>query len=190
VAAGNSGLCVVNISDPADPTLAGDYDTPGEAFGIFVLGNYAYIADYTSLQIADVSDPANPSFAGSYDTPGYAHNVFVSDDYIYVADGSSIQILGFTPTGVDDNSNPLSTCFFLSQNYPNPFNATTVIRYNLPSQSEVIINIYDILGRVQGKQQAGYHQVVWDAGNHSSGLYFYRIQAGEYTETRKMVLLK
>ncbi len=85
--------------------------------------------------------------------------------------------------------------FSLAQNQPNPFNASTIINYTLPEPSHVIINIYDILGRrvetiVQGEQPAGYHQVVWDASDRSSGMYFYRIQAGEYTETRMMVLLK
>jgi sugar lactone lactonase YvrE len=84
---------------------------------------------------------------------------------------------------------------FTIANYPNPFNASTVIQYNLPSSSDVTIEIYDILGRkietlVQGEQPAGNHQVTWDAGYQSSGIYFYRIQAGEYTETRKMVILK
>ena len=100
------------------------------------------------------------------------------------------------PTDVDEEQIPeMPMQFLLSQNYPNPFNATTVIQYNLPSASNVRIDIYDILGRkvetlVQGEQPAGYHQVVWDTEDISSGMYFYRIQAGEYAETRKMVVLK
>jgi hypothetical protein len=79
--------------------------------------------------------------------------------------------------------------------FPNPFNATTLIRYTLPEPSDVTINIFDILGRkietlLDGEQPAGYHQIVWDAGKRSSGLYFYRIQAGEYSDTKKMILLK
>ena len=85
--------------------------------------------------------------------------------------------------------------FALFQNYPNPFNASTIIEYSLPSPSDVTIEIYDLLGRrvetlIKGEQPAGYHHVVWDAKGQSSGMYFYRIQAGEYVETRKMVLLK
>ena len=101
-----------------------------------------------------------------------------------------------TMVGIDDDKEPeVPIRFGLSQNYPNPFNALTIIRYSLPSASDVTIEIFDILGRrvetlVQGEQPAGYHQVVWDAENQSSGMYFYRIQAGEYIETRKMVLLK
>jgi hypothetical protein len=92
-----------------------------------------------------------------------------------------------------DNNIPNN--YSLSQNYPNPFNASTLIGYNLPYQSQVIIEIYDILGRrietiQDGLQPAGYHQAAWNAGDYPSGNYFYRIQAGEYSETKKMLLLK
>ena len=97
---------------------------------------------------------------------------------------------------VDDSDQHLTQpAFYLGSNYPNPFNASTLIRYTLPEPSDVIIQIYDILGRkietiIDNKQPAGYHQVIWDAKDHSSGMYFYRIQAGEYSDTKKMVLLK
>ncbi|MFQ5868842.1 MAG: C25 family cysteine peptidase [Candidatus Zixiibacteriota bacterium] len=89
----------------------------------------------------------------------------------------------------------LPKSFFLSQNYPNPLNAFTIIRYGLPLISEVTIEIYNLLGRkveklAQGEQQAGYHQIVWDAKDNSSGLYFYRIHAGDFAEAKKMLLLK
>ncbi len=95
---------------------------------------------------------------------------------------------------IEDEDN-LPAEFSLDQNYPNPFNATTTIQYSLREESNVTIEIYDIMGRkvetlVAGEQPAGYHQVAWDASNHSSGMYFFRIQAGDYAETRKMVLLK
>ncbi len=97
--------------------------------------------------------------------------------------------------GISDNGPSLPDRFMLLQNYPNPFNAATKIRYSLPEAYDVIIEIYDILGRkvqtlVQGRQPAGHHQVIWDAGGMASGLYFYRIQAGDYIETKKMTLLK
>ena len=97
--------------------------------------------------------------------------------------------------GVMDNHPRVPDRFALLQNYPNPFNARTVIRYSLPSESDVSIQIFDILGRrvetlVQGEQRAGYHQITWHAGEKSSGIYFYRIQAGEHSETRKMLLIR
>jgi hypothetical protein len=97
--------------------------------------------------------------------------------------------------GIENDEVDVPNRLDLAQNYPNPFNAATVIRYALPEPADVRIDIYDLLGRkvetlVQKQQPAGYHQVTWDAAARASGLYFYRIQAGEYVESRKMVLLK
>jgi len=83
----------------------------------------------------------------------------------------------------------------LSQNYPNPFNASTTISYSLSEPSDVAIEIYDILGRkietiIQHSQPAGDNTILWNAEDVSSGLYFYRIQAGNHVETKKMVLLQ
>lgn len=90
--------------------------------------------------------------------------------------------------------------FTLFQNYPNPFNPQTVIEYALPYDCKVEITIYNILGQkvrtlASERQEAGYKRVVWDSKNSrgevvSSGIYFYRIKAGEFTEARKMVILR
>ena len=79
--------------------------------------------------------------------------------------------------------------------YPNPLNALATIKYSLMEPSEVRINIYDPLGReietlVHDRKSAGNHRIVWNATGFSTGIYFYRIQAGDYSETKKMVLLK
>ena len=81
------------------------------------------------------------------------------------------------------------------ENYPNPFNATTTIQYNLPMASDVTIDIYDLLGNkvetlIDKNQQAGYHRVIWNADDFSSGMYFYKIQARDFMDSRKMLLLK
>jgi len=90
--------------------------------------------------------------------------------------------------------------FSLSQNYPNPFNPVTTIKYALPKDTWVKINIYNILGQkvktlVDEFQVAGYKQVIWDTKNDdkkevASGIYFYRIQACDFTKAKKMVILK
>ncbi len=85
--------------------------------------------------------------------------------------------------------------FALYSNYPNPFNPATTIEYALPKSSEVLLTIYNLLGHemarlVDGELSAGYHSVAWDASNVTSGVYFYTLQAGEFVETRKMVLLR
>jgi len=97
--------------------------------------------------------------------------------------------------GIDDITDVLPAKFSLSQNYPNPFNNSTVITYQLPYSSQIKIEIYNILGRRISKIQddikpAGYHQTIWNAEDISSGVYFYKIQAGDCIETKKMLLVK
>lgn len=97
--------------------------------------------------------------------------------------------------GMDDKEIPTPDKFMLFQNYPNPFNATTVIRYSLPEPADVKIDIFDILGRrvetiIDQRHEAGYHHVVWSGSRRSAGIYLYRIQAGDHTQTRKLILLK
>ncbi|MFQ6673907.1 MAG: FlgD immunoglobulin-like domain containing protein, partial [Fidelibacterota bacterium] len=94
----------------------------------------------------------------------------------------------------------LAVLFTLRQNHPNPFNPVTALRYDLPERSEVTITIYDILGRqvktlVHGMEEPGHKTVMWDGTNHlgqqvSAGVYLYAIQAGGFTQTRKMILLR
>jgi len=85
--------------------------------------------------------------------------------------------------------------FMLMQNYPNPFNPTTTISFALSEPQFVTIKVYDLLGRevhslVNEPKQAGMHNVLFDASGLSSGIYFYRLQAGDYSESKRMVLLK
>jgi len=90
--------------------------------------------------------------------------------------------------------------FALKQNYPNPFNPSTQIQYALPSESKVLISIYDLTGRkvktlVNEVQSAGHRSVMWNATNEigrpvSAGMYIYSIQAGNFIQNRKMVLMK
>ena len=85
--------------------------------------------------------------------------------------------------------------FLLSQNYPNPFNSITNIQYQLSAASEVLLTIYNIRGQevlrlVESDQPAGYHQITWNAANVASGMYFYRLRAGNFVQTRKMILLR
>ena len=105
------------------------------------------------------------------------------------------------PTGLD-NLNGIPTEYELSQNYPNPFNPSTVIRYGIPADAELVevsanvsLIIYDILGNevatlVNGQQSPGYYERTWNAGNVSSGIYFYVLRAGKFVESRKMLLIK
>ena len=129
----------------------------------------------------------NCAAAGNYDSTAYAMVLGVCN-YIGL-DLSQIE-----------NEAGMPGRYSLLQNYPNPFNPTTTLRYNLPENSHVTITIYDMLGRkvktlINETQYSGYRSIIWDAiGNNgeraSAGIYLYQIQAGEYMQTKKMVLLK
>lgn len=100
-----------------------------------------------------------------------------------------------TPTGIGDESPSIPSQFELSQNYPNPFNTQTEISYALPNPSHVRIAIYNLLGQkvetlIDQDQAAGEYRVLWDGSGASSGVYFYRLEAGNYAQSRRMVLLK
>lgn len=104
-----------------------------------------------------------------------------------------ISVQGFSSTNPDNPNKPIQ--FALEQNYPNPFNPSTVIRYQLSIASDVKLRIYDVLGRevttlVNQRQSAGQYSVVFNAQSLSSGTYFYRLTAGEFTSIKKMLFVK
>jgi hypothetical protein len=85
--------------------------------------------------------------------------------------------------------------FILEQNYPNPFNPTTIIKYSIPQSGSVTLKVYDLLGRevtslVNEQQREGAYEVQFNGNNLASGLYFYRIRAGKYTDTKKLMILR
>jgi hypothetical protein len=93
------------------------------------------------------------------------------------------------------NNNEIPSEYSLSQNYPNPFNPVTVIRYSLSGNQNVNLKVFNVLGKevavlVNEKQNAGTYEVNFDAGKLSSGMYFYRIESGEFVDTKKMLLVK
>jgi len=91
--------------------------------------------------------------------------------------------------------NQTPDCFELYQNYPNPFNPSTVISYSIPISSNVTLRVYDVLGKlittlVNENQEAGSYTVYFDAGELSNGMYFYKVQSGNFVAINKMLLLK
>ncbi|MEE8417429.1 MAG: T9SS type A sorting domain-containing protein, partial [candidate division Zixibacteria bacterium] len=106
-----------------------------------------------------------------------------------------VTVVSSPQTGIEDEISDLPLKFSLFQNYPNPFNPSTEIKFGLPQQSDVKIEIFNILGQkvitlFEGLLPAGFHIAHWNGSNSSSGIYFYRITADGFEDTKKMTLLK
>jgi photosystem II stability/assembly factor-like uncharacterized protein len=129
---------------------------------------------------------------------GRVLSLFVNDSSVFA--GTELSGIWRAPlsavTGVKQPiASALPRSFQLEQNYPNPFNPSTTISYQLSEVSIVKLNVYDILGRqvatlVNGRQNAGNYNVTFNASNLSTGVYFYRLQAGTYSNTKKLMLIK
>ena len=114
--------------------------------------------------------------------------------------GSSFDIyeVGFNTTGIigiENEGSSIPETYNLFQNYPNPFNPSTSINYSIPTASNVKITIYDALGKsvnvlVNQNQLSGNYNIMWDASNLPSGVYIYKIEAGSFTDSKKMILIK
>lgn len=143
----------------------------------------------------DVNDITQGNFRVICDRYGYwqaEKNVFVgpiSPDTInfYM---TSINVIGIEPI-----SNIIPNQYKLNQNYPNPFNPVTQITFDIPTNSFVNVSVYDLLGKevdviLNSQLNAGTYKVQWDANKFASGIYFYRLTASDFTETRKMMLVK
>ncbi len=98
-------------------------------------------------------------------------------------------------SGVEDGEEVIPTGYALHQNYPNPFNPSTVISYQIPTSAFVRLRVFDVLGNevaslINKEQHGGYYNVTFNANNLTSGIYFYRLEAGNYSETKKLILIK
>jgi hypothetical protein len=143
---------------------------------------------------------------------GGTRSILVFNNNIYACGitGSSGEVSGCvwrriasTQSGIRNISGEIVSNYFLYQNYPNPFNPSTKIKFDIQNRSpigalgddRVVLKIYDILGKevavlVNEQLQPGSYEVTFDGSNLSSGIYFYRLRAGEYVETKRMVLIK
>jgi hypothetical protein len=113
----------------------------------------------------------------------------------FLKDGEEITISNAQVNKIMVTGDVIPDVYALEQNYPNPFNPTTVIEYSLPKAENVKLVIYNMLGEqvdllVNDYQQAGKYKFNFDASNKSSGIYFYSLNAGSFSETKKMILLK
>ena len=208
-------LKIWDVSDLNNITKVSEYESIPNVIihNVFVKGDFAYISYLVEgLKILDISDPVIPGEVGDFDIfPGsnFANNGFAGAWGVFPYTSSGLIFVGdmegsFTTarfdlyhiiTGTDDEIPVVANKYSLDQNFPNPFNPETTLEYTLQNSGEVSLIIYNLLGQemtrlVNEVQKAGNHQVTWNASNVASGIYFYRLQAGDFVQTRKMVLLK
>ncbi|UCC78621.1 MAG: T9SS type A sorting domain-containing protein, partial [Candidatus Zixiibacteriota bacterium] len=155
-------------------------------------GEY-HIADLTVTVNPEIEDPDTTLISFSNDPELLHYTAFSNGPFFtpVTVDGE-IQII---PTGIENGERDNIPGKLSISAYPNPFNAITTIRVALPEPGQVELTIYDLIGRQIGTlldeyRQAGIHTITFDASDLSSGVYFYRLQAGDKEETKKMVLLK
>lgn len=126
------------------------------------------------------------------------HKLGINNGYLYAGtEGAGVwrYPLYSLPLQAEETSNTLPRNYSLDQNYPNPFNPSTKIRFSLPENASVKLIVYDLLGReitclVNGELNSGYHEVTFNAGNLTSGIYFYRLSAPKFSAVRKLMFIK
>ncbi len=250
LAALEGGLHVFDITGPAAPRLVGSYATQGNATGVAIADEQAYLLDSgIGVVVLDVSEPNDPKLQDAYENDALPIDATVSGNTLYLLNSNSVQVIdtrrltvtssfrelrfpfelklvGNTlyvadlyelrifrvniegnrslaveePTQSDWTPHAVNSAFVnrLSQNFPNPFNPETWIPYQLASDTNVSLHIYDAQGKriyfkALGYRKAGSHTVHWDGRNTSgesvaSGVYFYAIQTGTFQATRKMLI--
>jgi hypothetical protein len=182
----NNNNCLVRIAGTDYLTLA-DWQATGKDQHSYVEMPH-FVEPYLHI------DPAIPTYIEARGTPiSGIENDFDGDLRNTLTPDIGADEIDGTPGVGDENVPP--TEYALDQNYPNPFNPTTTFRYSIPQTSKVVIKVYDILGNeivtlMDEEKSVGTYQLTWNAVNIPSGVYFYKLQAGEYVNTKKMILLK
>ncbi len=201
----DSGYSVDNLapSAPQGLTVASGDTSINLIWRAIPDGDFRYYAIYRGRESGFTPDSSN--LLGTTIDTAYSDLEVVNDSTYYYRisafdfagnEGEYSDEVSCKFTGIYANRNvELPVSFSLSQNYPNPFNPMTEIRYTLPKDCYVRLEVYNILGEkvvtlVDEKQAPGYKAVTWDAKDVGSGVYLYRLQAGGFMETRRMILLK
>ncbi len=216
LASGNQAdISVWDIADPTNPQRVDDFTDPNAiVHNLYIVQNFAFVSYYTAgLRVFDVSDPTHITLVAEYDTSPLSGEVFGGAFGVYPFSPNGLIFIndwqeglfvftfdGLVGTGGEPVAGNQPESFILDQNFPNPFNPTTTIAFHLPHVSRITLHVFDVTGRrvrtlVNGKLPAGAHRVVWDGTDDggravAGGVYFYRLQAGDFVATRKMLLIK
>ncbi len=194
---GSTPLVIFSLGDIRNPRILGSVDSIEGELGLS--GNYIYGNNSSwpnKLVCVDIRDPYRPFLASSVQIAGGTSRILAQNEYVYALDGFGFYVFkNSLVTSVENSSRRMPQGYSLEQNYPNPFNPSTQITYELPRSGMVVLVVYDVLGReiatlVNERKPAGEYTVRWNAGSTASGVYFYRLQAGSFIETKKMLLLR
>jgi len=178
------------------------YESPNDTNEIYTLrsdGLYKSNKNYIYWNRVEGTENL-PLYLGVYGFIGWdrgeLRNIFIDTltNEIYIGTAKGVYKKNLV-TGVTENNNKLPSRFILNQNYPNPFNPTTTISFQIPEKNFITLNIYDVLGKIiatliHEEKSVGSYEVSFNASELTSGIYFYRLQAGKFIETKKMVLAK
>ncbi len=191
------GVRIIDISDPENMSEVCLHDTPGSAMSAEIEEDHLFLADWDGgIRVLNISDPHNPEETGYHDCEGYADRVAVQNGIAYVAMWYGVEIYNCRDAlkvETDKGSTPPDVLALDS--YPNPFNSTTTISYNIPSATNVSLELFNLLGQrvmtlFEGQRQAGVHNVILTADDLPSGLYFVRLSNIHQSSTQKVMLVK
>ncbi len=215
---GNITYQYLSVSGILNSSSIGIENSDG-SIGLEVVYNQNYVTDSLAVQFRMPEFWLSTDPAYGYAAAGETDNITVTFDAAELDEGDYFgQIIiesndSNNPTaivpctltvspivGIDEIAENIPTSFALDQNYPNPFNPRTEISFALPEKSDVNLTVYDLLGRqvktlISNRLDAGYHTIAWRGDDNSgkpvsSGIYFYRIEAGDFSMNRKMIMLK
>jgi len=188
---------VVDITDPTAPSYVATFEAPGAINGVCTdpANDQVHLACWDMGFVAvDVTTPSMPVMFDMNDTYGLAKSCEVNNGTLFGCD--SYGLYAYNPLAVKViNPGYTPDEYALMQNYPNPFNPETNLTFHVKKAGNVTITVYDVLGRqvatlVDGVYNAGVYEVQFDASTLTSGTYFAVLKAGDFSETKKMLLLK
>jgi subtilisin family serine protease len=180
----------------------GFYAIMNSSFGYTELEKWTALSSGFASTSAGPADIANVTSSGPYNIPSgssidvaFALAADVNLPNLRTAFANARTKYNSIITSVNDSKNPIPYKFELAQNYPNPFNPSTIIKFSIPSEGQVIMKIYDMLGRevrtlLNEEKAPGNYSVNFIAGNLPSGVYLYKLTAGNYTDVKKLILIK
>ncbi|MCK4511011.1 T9SS type A sorting domain-containing protein [bacterium] len=199
---GPAGLLISDFQDPENPVVKSLLPYNCSNPGLCVSGNWVYTSSsQDGVRVIDASDPENPELVGhiaSQVGSDDAYGVLVHGDDVLFVSWDEYLMSGFRQcddiVDVPEWPGDIGRAT-LSQNYPNPFNPLTEISFALPYASQVRLEIFNVMGQkpttlVEGRLSRGHHNYTWDGSGAASGVYFYRLEASGFSETKKMLLLK